>query len=151
MPSEVENAPGWVHFLSWVTQGFLRASTGSRERSAPSFFARDRHERAKARTVEGKSEKLAQERPCGNRDRFVVGKRIGSGVWKVSHDLKGVRGSRRFLHQYQTDRWVRMVNTKLTDRSEWCNRINNPAEDRALSFFPRQQSGWHKEGKTCGR
>ena len=77
--------------------------------------------RAKERTVTGKSEKLAQERLCGNRDRFAVGKRIGSRVWKVSHDLKGVRGLSRFLHrrecagdyrfgsqrQYQTDLWVR--------------------------------------------
>ena len=30
--------------LSWATQGFLRASTGTWEKSVPSFFARDRKE-----------------------------------------------------------------------------------------------------------
>ena len=78
----------------------------------------------------GRSEKLAQEGLCGDRDRLVVGKRVGFGVREVAHDLKGVRGSSSLLFigrygkntaamQYQTDRWVRMVNTKLTDWSEW--------------------------------
>ena len=89
------------------------------------------------RSVADKSEKLAQEGLRRDRDRLAVGERIRAGVRKVSHDLKGVRGSRRFLHQYQTDLWVRMVNTKLTDRSEWYNRFNNPAGDRALSFSRR--------------
>ena len=36
--------------LSWVTQGFSRASDETRKKSAPSFFARDRNERAKGKT-----------------------------------------------------------------------------------------------------
>ena len=78
----------------------------------------------------GRSEKLAQEGLCGDRNRLAVGKRVGFGVREVAHDLKGVRGSSSLLligrygknaaaMQYQTDRWVRMVNTKLTDTSEW--------------------------------
>ena len=129
----------------------------------------------------GRLEKLAQEGLRGDRNRLAVGKRVGSGVREVAHDLKGVRGAGRLLHrrermgydgvsrlrldkkpgravlrdqkihfglrlvpyvvervvaeaedfhceryikighrhQYQTDRWVRMANTKLTDGSEW--------------------------------
>ncbi len=103
--------------------------------------------RAKERTVAGKSEKLAQERLCGNRDRFVVGKRIGSRVWKVSHDLKGVRGLSRFLHrreragdyrfgsqhQCQTDRWVGMV-----------SNFNNPETACALESPPSTVKGKYK-------
>lgn len=39
--------------------------------------------------------------------------------------------------QYQTDQWVRMVNTKLTDESEWYDHFNNTAGDCALSFSRR--------------
>jgi len=46
----------------------------------------------------GRSEKLAQEGLRGNRDWNAVGKRVGFGVWEVSHDLKCVRGTRGFLH-----------------------------------------------------
>ena len=78
----------------------------------------------------GRSEKLAQEGLCGDRDRLAVGKRVGFGVRDVAHDLKGVCGTGSLLligrygkntaaMQYQTDRWVRIVNTKLTDGSEW--------------------------------
>ncbi len=39
VPSEVENAPGWVHSLSWVTQGFPGPQTkhgrGVRPLSSP--------------------------------------------------------------------------------------------------------------------
>ena len=84
-----------------------------------------------------KSEKLAQEGLRRDSDRLAVGERIRAGVRKVPHDLKGVRGTEGLLHQHQTDRWVRMVNTKLTDRSEWYNRFNNPAGDRALYFSRR--------------
>lgn len=55
--------------------------------------------RAKGRTVTGRSEKLAQEGLCGDRDRLAVGKRIGSGVREVAHDLKGVCGAGRLLHR----------------------------------------------------
>ena len=83
-----------------------------------------------------KSEKLAQEGLRRDRDRLAVGERIRAGVWKVSHDLKGVRGSRRFLHRrnYQTSASARMVNTKLACPLEWYDGIHNPAGDLALSF-----------------
>ena len=55
--------------------------------------------RAKGRTVTGRSEKLAQEGLCGDRDRLAVGKRVGSGVREVAHDLKGVCGTGRLLHR----------------------------------------------------
>lgn len=55
--------------------------------------------RAKGRTVTGRSEKLAQEGLCGDRDRLAVGKRVGSGVREVAHDLKGVCGAGRLLHR----------------------------------------------------
>ena len=67
----------------------------------------------------GTSEKLAQEGLRGNHDRLAVGKSVGSGVREVSHDLERMRGAGSLLRQYQTDRWVRMVNTKSTDGSEW--------------------------------
>ena len=51
----------------------------------------------------GTSEKLAQERLRGNCDRFAVGKRVGSCVWKVSHDLESVRGAGGLLHR--SKRW----------------------------------------------
>ena len=65
--------------------------------------------RANERMAIGTSEKLTQEGLRGNRDWLAEGKRVGSGVREVSHDLKGVRGAGGFLHLYQTDRWVRMV------------------------------------------
>lgn len=55
--------------------------------------------RAKGRTVTGRSEKLAQEGLCGDCDRLAVGKRVGSGVREVAHDLKGVCGAGRLLHR----------------------------------------------------
>ena len=89
----------------------------------------------------GKSEKLALEGLRGNRDWLAVGKRVGSGVREVSHDLKGVRGAGGLLRQYQTDRWVRMVNTKLTDRSEWYDLFNNTAGDCALVLLLQAKQG----------
>lgn len=46
----------------------------------------------------GASEKLAQEGLCGNRDRLAVGKRVGSCVRKVAHDLERMRGAGGLLH-----------------------------------------------------
>ena len=46
----------------------------------------------------GASEKLTQEGLRGNRYRLAVRERVGFGVWEVSHDLKGVRGTGGFLH-----------------------------------------------------
>ena len=87
--------------------------------------------------MEGRSEKLAQEGLRGNRDRFAVGKRICSGVREVAHDLEGVHGTGGFLHrQYQTDRWVRIVNTKLTDGSEWFV-ISQARKKRGGSLFAK--------------
>ena len=84
----------------------------------------------------GASEKLAQEGLRGNRDWLAEGKRVGSGVREVSHDLERMRGAGSLRHLYQTDRWVRMVNTKLTDGSVWYDLFNNAAEDCALSLLP---------------
>ena len=95
----------------------------------------------------GTSEKLAQEGLRGNRDRLAVGKRVGSGVREVSHDLKGVRGAGSLRHLYQTDRWVRMVNTNLTDGSDWYKLFNNAAEDCAL-FLLQQSNKGKMEGKS---
>ena len=89
----------------------------------------------------GASEKLAQEGLRGNRNRLAVGKSVGSGAREVSHDLKGVRGAGSLRHLYQTDRWVRMVNTKLTDGSVWYDLFNNAAEDCALSLLPQLEQG----------
>ena len=66
-----------------------------------------------------RSEKLAQEGLRGNRDRFAVGKRVGSCVWKVSHYLESVRGAGGLLHQNQTIASARMVITKLFNELEW--------------------------------
>ena len=144
----------------------------------------------------GRLEKLAQEGLRGDRNRLAVGKRVGSGVREVAHDLKGVRGAGRLLHrrermgydgvsrlrldkkpgravlrdqkihfglrlvpyvvervvaeaedfhceryikighrhQYQTDRWVRMANTKLTDGSEWYRFLKHGRGLRPLSL-----------------
>ena len=87
----------------------------------------------------GASEKLAQEGLRGNRDRLAEGKRVGFGVREVSHDLKGVRGAGGFLHLYQTDRWVRMVNTKSTDGSEWYKLLTT-RQGIAPSFFCREKT-----------
>ena len=105
--------------------------------------------RAKGRTVTGRSEKLAQEGLCGDRDRLAVGKRVDCRVRQIAHDLKGVRGSSSLLligrygkntaaMQYQTDRWVRMVNTKLTDTSEWHTISQTRERLRPLSFSVKQ-------------
>ena len=63
----------------------------------------------KERMATGMSEKQVQEGLRRNRDRLAVGKRIGSCVRKVAHDLKSVRGAGGFQRQYQTDRPVGMV------------------------------------------
>ena len=88
----------------------------------------------------GTSEKLAKEGLRGNRDWLAVGKRVGSGVREVSHDLKGVRGAGSLLHRCKRRRNLRVrrfrlgeeprravlrdqkidfLLTKLTDGSEW--------------------------------
>ena len=95
----------------------------------------------------GTSEKLAQEGLRGNRDWLAEGKRVGSGVREVSHDLERMRGAGSLRHLYQTDRWVRMVNTKLTDGSVWYDLFNNAAEDCALSLLPQSNKG-KMEGKS---
>ena len=46
-----------------------------------------------------------------------------------------------FHSQYQTDRWVRMVNTKLTNGSEWHRLFNNAAWDCALFLLPQSEQG----------
>ena len=98
----------------------------------------------------GTSEKLAQEGLRGNRDRLAEGKRVGSGVREVSHDLERMRGADGLRHLYQTDRWVRMVNTKLTDGSEWYDLFNNAAEDRALFLLSQLEQGQNgRKVKQC--
>ena len=129
-------------FFPWFLLGILQPHLNCGRGVRPlSFVANET--RAKGRTVTGRLEKLAQEGLRGDRNRLAVGKRVGSGVREVAHDLKGVSGAGRLLHrrermvaeaevfhcgrfikidfrhQYQTDRLVRMVNTKLTDGSEW--------------------------------
>ena len=47
----------------------------------------------------GRSEKLAQEGLCGDRDRLAVGKRIDCRVRQIANDLKGVCGTGRLLHR----------------------------------------------------
>ena len=89
----------------------------------------------------GASEKLVQEGLRGNRDWLAVGKRVSSCVWKVAHDLERMRGAGSLRRQYQTDRWVRMVNTKLTDGSEWYDLFNNTAGDCALFLLPQSKQG----------
>ena len=96
--------------------------------------------------VIGTSEKLTQEGLCGNSDRLAEGKRVGSGVREVSHDLERMRGAGGFRHLYQTDRWVRIVNTKLTDGSEWYDLFNNAAGDCALFLLPQTEQ-WQMKGK----
>ena len=98
----------------------------------------------------GASEKLAQEGLRGNRDRLAVGKSVGSCVREGSHDLERMRGAGGFRHLYQTDRWVRMVNTKLTDGSEWYKLFNNAAEDRALFLLSQLEQGQNgRKVKQC--
>lgn len=87
----------------------------------------------------GASEKLAQEGLRGNRDWLAEGKRIGSGVREVSHDLERMRGTGSLRHLYQTDRWVRMVDTKLTDWSEWYKPLTM-RQRIAPSFFCRNRN-----------
>ena len=43
MSTKRESASGRVHFLSVNSQGFLRTSTVTREKIAPSFFPRERN------------------------------------------------------------------------------------------------------------
>ena len=61
----------------------------------------------------GTSEKLAQEGLRGNRDWLAVGKRVGSGVREVSHDLKGVRGVGSLLHRCKRRRNLRVRRFRL--------------------------------------
>ena len=95
-------------------------------------------------------EQLAQKGLRGNRDRLAVGERIDCRVRQIAHDLKGVCGSSSLLligrygkntaaMQYQTDRWVRMVNTKLTDTSEW-HTISQTRERLSPRSFSVQQT-----------
>ena len=96
------------------------------------------------------SEKLAQEGLRRDRDRLAVGERIRAGVRKVTHDLKGVCGSRRFLHcrNYQTSASARMVNTKLAYPLEWYNGFHNLAGEKSPLFLPlarRRGRGWKGE------
>ena len=75
-----------------------------------------------------KSEKLAQEGLRRDRDRLAVGERIRAGVWKVSHDLKGVRGSRRFLHRRKCGGDVRFGRLSLDEkprRAVFCDKEIN--------------------------
>ena len=92
----------------------------------------------------GRSEKLAQEGLCGDRDRLAVGKRIDCRVRQIAHDLKGVCGSSSLLligrygkntaaMQYQTDRYVRMA-----------HHFTNTGET-APSFFLREANKGTKE------
>ena len=98
----------------------------------------------------GTSEKLAQEGLRGNRDWLAEGKRVGSGVREVSHDLKGMRGAGSLRHLYQTDRWVSLVDAKLTDGSEWYDLFNNAAEDCALFLLPQLEQGQNgRKVKQC--
>ena len=55
--------------------------------------------RAEERMVIGTSEKLTQEGLRGNSDRLAEGKRVGSGVREVSHDLERMRGAGSLLHR----------------------------------------------------
>lgn len=97
-------------FSSASRTGLSRASLETRERIAPSFFARETGKgRRKERMAIGASEKLAQEGLCGNLDRLAVGKRVGSCVRKIAHDLERMRGAGSLRRQYQTDRLVGMV------------------------------------------
>ncbi len=66
--------------------------------------------------MEGRSEKLAKERLRGDRDRFVVGKRIGSGVRKVAHDLEGMCGASGLLHRRKRARHVRVGCLRLHEK-----------------------------------
>ena len=98
----------------------------------------------------GASEKLVQEGLRGNRDWLAEGKRVGSGVREVSHDLKGMRGAGSLRHLYQTDRWVSLVDAKLTDGSEWYDLFNNAAEDCALFLLPQLEQGQNgRKVKQC--
>ena len=67
----------------------------------------------------GALEKLAQERLRGNRDRLAVGKRVGSCIRQVAHDLERMRGTGSLLHQYQTSASTGMVIAKLFNALEW--------------------------------
>ena len=72
-----------------------------------------------------KSEKLAQEGLRRDRDRLAVGERIRAGVWKVSHDLKGVCGARRFLHRRKCGGDVRFGHLGLDEKprqSVFCDK-----------------------------
>ena len=57
----------------------------------------------------------------------------------VFHGGKCIKTDLRL--QYQTDRWVRMVDTKPTDGSEWYDLFNNVAEDCALFLLPQLEQG----------
>lgn len=63
----------------------------------------------------GASEKLAQEGLCGNRDRLAVGKRVGSCVRKVAHDLESMHGAGGFLHRRKYRRNLRVRRFRLCE------------------------------------
>ena len=100
----------WARFLRRLVQGFpgplLKRGREQRPLSLPAKQARAKERK---RMAIGASEKLAQEGLCGNLDRLAVGKRVGSCVRKIAHDLERMRGAGSLRRQYQTDRLVGMV------------------------------------------
>ena len=133
-------------FSSVVSHRAFQGLTRTAARDCALFLLPRSRRGQKERMATGASEKLVQEGLRGNRDWLAVGKRVSSCVWKVAHDLERMRGAGSLRRQYQTDRWVRMVNTKLTDGSEWYDLFNNAAGN-APSFFCRQQGKGKTEGK----
>ena len=63
----------------------------------------------------GTSEKLAQEGLRGNRDWLAEGKRVGSGVREVSHDLERMRGAGSLLHRCKRRRNLRVRRFRLCE------------------------------------
>ena len=64
-------------------------------------------------------------------------------VFHGAYDIKFVSS-----RQYQTDRWVRIVNTKLTDGSEWHRLFDNAVGDCALFLLPQSKQGQRKGMKN---
>ena len=87
-------------FLLGILQPHLNCGMGLRPQS---------QQGQKERMAIGASEKLVQEGLRRNRDRLAAGKRVGSCVRKVAHDLESMRGAGGLLRHYQTDRLVRMA------------------------------------------
>ena len=94
----MENAPILGAFSSVVSYWASYSLTRKHGGDCALFLCRELN-RGKGRTVTGRSKKLAQEGLRGDRNRLAVGKRVGSGVREVAHDLKGVRGAGRLLHR----------------------------------------------------